>query len=179
MCLVEQGPDRPEVVGALVGITLSISYILGPLLGGGITEWTWRGIFWIKFVLASRFPLISLTVLRSLPFSLIAVAGIYTLWPDDQRTKYDTRTGLSKIDFLGNLLLIVASILLIFSIQEGASFVWKWTSPTIIWSLVISGVCWLLLCIWETYLFYGRSQIIEPIFPLHLAIGRVYLSSFM
>ena len=50
VCLVEQGPDRPEIVGALVGVTLSISYILGPLLGGAISEWTWRGIFWIKLV---------------------------------------------------------------------------------------------------------------------------------
>ncbi|KAK1758614.1 putative multidrug resistance protein [Echria macrotheca] len=162
VCLVEQGPDRPEIVGALVGITLSISYILGPLLGGAIAEWTWRGIFWIN-----------------LPFSFLAVAGIYLLWPDERRNRYDTRTGLSKIDFLGNLLLVVASILLVFAIQEGASFVWKWSSPVIIWSLVISGLCWFLLCIWESYLFYGRSQKIQPIFPLRLAMGRVYLSSLI
>ncbi|KAK0655840.1 major facilitator superfamily domain-containing protein [Cercophora newfieldiana] len=162
VCLVEQGPDRPEIVGALVGITLSISYILGPLLGGGISEWSWRGIFWIN-----------------LPFSLVAIAGIYTLWPEERRNRYDTRTGLAKIDFLGNLLLVIASILLIFSIQEGASFVWRWSSPIIVWSLVISGVCWFLLCIWETYLFYGSSRKIEPIFPLRLAVGRVYLASFV
>ncbi len=54
VCLLEQGPSRPEVVGALVGITLSISYILGPLLGGAIAEWMWRGIFWIKSVRRTR-----------------------------------------------------------------------------------------------------------------------------
>jgi len=101
------------------------------------------------------------------------------LWPDERRNRYDTRTGLSKIDFLGNLLLVVASILLVFAIQEGASFVWKWSSPVIIWSLAISGLCWVLLCSWESYLFYGRSQKIQPIFPLRLAMGRVYLSSLM
>ncbi|KAK0633155.1 major facilitator superfamily domain-containing protein [Immersiella caudata] len=120
-----------------------------------------------------------LTTSRSLPFSLIAIAGIYTLWPDERRNKYDTRTGLAKIDFVGNLLLVIASILLIFSIQEGASFVWKWSSPIIIWSMVISGVCWFLLCVWETYLFYESSQRVEPIFPLRLAVGRVYLASFV
>ena len=56
VCLVEQGPNRPEIVGALVGITLSISYILGPLLGGAISEWTWRGIFWIKYVSSHADP---------------------------------------------------------------------------------------------------------------------------
>jgi MFS family permease len=54
VCLLEQGPSRPEVVGGLVGITLSISFILGPLLGGAISEWDWRGIFWFKLV--SPFP---------------------------------------------------------------------------------------------------------------------------
>jgi len=52
VCLLEQGPSRPEIQGAMVGATLSISYILGPLLGGGISAsaWTWRGIFWLKCV---------------------------------------------------------------------------------------------------------------------------------
>jgi hypothetical protein len=31
-----------------VGITLSVSFLLGPLLGGAISEWNWRGIFWFK-----------------------------------------------------------------------------------------------------------------------------------
>ena len=52
VCLLEQGPSRPEVVGALVGITLSISFVLGPLLGGAISEWSWRGIFWFKLVVS-------------------------------------------------------------------------------------------------------------------------------
>jgi len=34
-----------------VGITLSVSFLLGPLLGGAISEWNWRGIFWFKSVM--------------------------------------------------------------------------------------------------------------------------------
>ncbi|KAK0729936.1 hypothetical protein B0H67DRAFT_596224 [Lasiosphaeris hirsuta] len=119
------------------------------------------------------------TVWRSVPCGLLAVAGIFTLWPDDQRTRYDTRTALSKIDFIGNILLVLASILLVFAIQEGASFVWSWSSPAIVWSLVISGICWILLGLWESYLCYGVHQKIQPIFPLRLAKGRVYLSSLI
>ncbi|KAK3365147.1 major facilitator superfamily domain-containing protein [Lasiosphaeria ovina] len=162
VCLIEQGPNRPEVVGALVGITLSISYILGPLLGGAISNWTWRGVFWIN-----------------VPFGTVALIGIYTLWPEERRKKYDAWTAISKIDFIGNMLLVVASILLVFSIQEGGSFVWSWSSPVIIWSLVVSGVCWVLLALWESYLFYGKCQVIQPIFPLRLAMGRVYLSGLI
>ncbi|KAK4230948.1 putative multidrug resistance protein [Podospora fimiseda] len=162
VCLVEQGPSRPELVGALVGITLSISFVLGPLFGGGISEWNWRGIFWLN-----------------IPFGVVAILGIYTLWPDERRNKYGIWTKIAKIDFIGNTLLALASILLVFALQEGGSFVWRWSSPVIIWSLTISGVCWVLLCIWESYLFYGTSRRIEPIFPMRLIVARVYCSTLL
>lgn len=84
-------------------------------------------------------------------------------------------TALSKIDFLGNLLLAVASVLLVFALQEAGSFVWSWSSPVIVWSLATAGACWLLLGVWEYYLFRGSSRRIQPIFPLRLARDRVYL----
>ncbi len=106
--------------------------------------------------------------------------GLFTFWPQQQRHKYESSwRSLSRFDFVGNLLLIVASILLVFAIQEGATAFWKWSSPTIIWSLVISGVCWIVLCVWESYLFYGGQQNIQPVFPLRLVTGPVYLSSFV
>jgi MFS family permease len=49
ICLIELGLGGPETVGAMVGITLSVSYVLGPLLGGVISSsWKWQGIFLIK-----------------------------------------------------------------------------------------------------------------------------------
>src|SRR3954447_4295025 len=113
---------------------------------------------------------------NSIPFGVLAVLGIYTLWPDQPRNKYGIWTKISKIDFIGNTLLALASILLVFAMQQGGSFVWKWSSPVIIWSLTISGVCWALLCVWEYYLFYGASRRIEPIFPTRLTGARVYVS---
>ncbi|KAK3298492.1 major facilitator superfamily domain-containing protein [Chaetomium fimeti] len=162
VCLLEQGPSRPEVVGALVGITLSVSFILGPLLGGVLAEWNWRGIFCI-------------------PFGALAVLGIYALWPEERRNRYDATTALAKMDFLGNFLLAAASILLVFGMQEAGSLVWSWSSPVIVCSLVIAGVCWVLLVAWEYYLFHwpSSSQKIEPIFPVHLARDRVYLSCLL
>ncbi|KAK3939457.1 putative multidrug resistance protein [Diplogelasinospora grovesii] len=160
VCLVEQGPNKPAVVGALVGVTLSISYVLGPLLGGGISALNWRGIFWIN-----------------VPFGVLAVAGIYMLWPDQRRHRYDVWTAISKIDFLGNLLLIMASILFILAIQQGGSWIWDWTSPALVCTLFVSALCWVLLGVWEWYLCYGKNtRQIQPIFPLRLATGRVYLS---
>ncbi|KAM7209657.1 putative multidrug resistance protein [Naviculisporaceae sp. PSN 640] len=161
-CLLEQGPNRPEIVGALVGLTLSISYVLGPLLGGAISQLHWTGIFWIN-----------------LPFGALAITGIYTLWPEERRGGYDARTAVSKVDFIGNTLLVLGSILLVLALEQGGTTAWKWASPITVWSLVISGISWLLLSIWETYVFYGRGVRVEPIFPLHLAMGRVYCSCLL
>ncbi|KAK4237373.1 putative multidrug resistance protein [Achaetomium macrosporum] len=156
VCLLEQGPSRPEVVGGLVGITLSISFVLGPLLGGAISEWNWRGIFCI-------------------PFGVLAVLGIFAFWPGDRRNRYGAMTSASKIDLLGNAMLAAASVLLVFAMQEAGSFVWSWSSPVIVWSLVTSGVCWVLLGIWEYCLSHVFIRRIQPIFPMHLARNRVYV----
>lgn len=50
--LFEVGPsDKPSLMGALVGITLAVSYVLGPILGAVISSTTdWGVIFWIKYL---------------------------------------------------------------------------------------------------------------------------------
>ncbi|KAK4178879.1 putative multidrug resistance protein [Triangularia setosa] len=178
VCLVEQGPARPEVVGGLVGITLSVSFVLGPIMGGGISDaWKWRGVFWVN-----------------IPFGVMAIVGILFLWPRetvaslDRKDQYQqqqqpsTKMGgfwhkLGKVDFVGNTLLALGSILLVFALQEAGSFVWKWDSPVIIWSLAISVVCFGLFGAWEWYLYgggEGGKVKIEGIFPVGLVKGRVY-----
>lgn len=117
--------------------------------------------------------------LVSLPFGALAIAGIYTLWPEDHRGGYDTRTAISKVDFIGNTLLVVGSIPLVLALEQGGTVAWGWSSPVTVWCLAISGLSWLFLSIWETYLFHERGVRIEPIFPLRLAVGRVYCSCLL
>lgn len=126
-----------------------------------------------------------LTVWCSLPFGVLAVLGIYILWPsqrrqrqrelpqqelheqlpqEQQRQPQETPeqqqkpTSISQIDFLGHALLAAASILLIFALQEAGAQVWRWSSPVIIWSLATAGACWLLLGGWEYYLFQREKK---------------------
>ena len=45
-------PKNQQYVGLLVGATLAMSGVMGPLLGGALTEYAnWRWVFWIKCVL--------------------------------------------------------------------------------------------------------------------------------
>ncbi len=51
ICLPEIGPaDKPEAIGKTIGITLSLSFVLGPVLGGFIPQVSsWRVIYWLKY----------------------------------------------------------------------------------------------------------------------------------
>lgn len=48
--LVEYGPiNKPSLIGAMIGSTLSVSLILGPIIGGVISDRsTWRWVFDLK-----------------------------------------------------------------------------------------------------------------------------------
>lgn len=105
--------------------------------------------------------------------------GIYALWPKDRRDRCGGPNPLSTIDFLGNALLAVGSILVVFAMQQGGSYVWSWMSPVILGSLITSGMCWILLVGWEGYLFHRRNHRIQPIFPVHLVTTRVYILTLM
>jgi MFS family permease len=50
ICLPEIGPaHKPDVIGKIIGITLSLSFVLGPVLGGFIPQVSsWRVIYWLK-----------------------------------------------------------------------------------------------------------------------------------
>jgi MFS family permease len=48
--LFEIGPSHnPNLLGALIGLTLAVSFVLGPILGGTISHLAdWKWIFLIK-----------------------------------------------------------------------------------------------------------------------------------
>lgn len=54
-------PGYQKYVGAMIGMVIASSGVLGPVLGGILTHYTtWRWIFWIKYVfgMASRYSLV-------------------------------------------------------------------------------------------------------------------------
>jgi MFS family permease len=48
--LLEVGPaHKPSLIGAMIGLTLGVAFVLGPLLGGIISHFPdWRWIFNLK-----------------------------------------------------------------------------------------------------------------------------------
>lgn len=77
------------------------------------------------------------------------------------------------MDVPGALFLLVASVLLVFAIQEAGALRYKWNSAAVIASLVFSGIFWCAFFAWTFWLeFAERNVYIKPILPLKAALTR-------
>ncbi|KAI1263893.1 major facilitator superfamily domain-containing protein [Xylariaceae sp. FL1019] len=159
IALFEVGPvHKPSLMGALIGLTLAVSYVLGPVLGGVISSTTsWRWIFWIN-----------------VPSGVLLVAGLYITWPGGIGPRLYGWEAVRRIDFVGNILIVSACTLLVFALQEAGAYSFAWNSAVIILALTVSALSWLGFVAWEVLLGLRPYSRIEPILPLRLVTSRVY-----
>ena len=132
---------------------------IGPILGGVITERSsWRWIY-----------------LFNAPAAAVGIMVMLLCWPRQFRTykKPDISwQSLRQVDWLGAILLLAASTLLVFAFQEGGSTAYAWNSATIVSTLTISGICWVAFFSWIAWLSFGNGGQLRSIFPLHIALTR-------
>ena len=136
-----------------------ITYILtGPIVGGVIAEsehWRWIYLF-------------------NAPVAAVVLVPFLMAWPKTVKGENRNRSlFLREVDIIGAVVLLAASTLLLFALQQvgGANF--TWSSPTTIATLTVSGVCWIAFIIWIVILEYGHMKLkVKPIFPLSVAISR-------
>ena len=88
---------------------------------------------------------------------------------------------LKRIDWLGALLLLSASVLLVFGLEQGSTGTYAWTSKTILTSLTVSGVSWGGFVVWQQYLIKRKNNKsgLIPIFPMRAFSGRIMTSVLM
>ncbi len=126
----------PAAIAVVVGVVpvgkrgrvLALFFVLagaltaiGPLLGGWLTSWTWRAVFWINVPVAV------------LALVLTALARI----PDARRRE--------RLDAPGAVLVATGMALNVFGIQQSAT--WGWSSPAT-WACLIGGLLVLGLFCW-------------------------------
>jgi hypothetical protein len=86
------------------------------------------------------------------------------------RSKVSIST-LKRVDTLGAFLLLLASVTLVFALEQGGSQ-YPWDNAAIIATLVISGLSWIGFVTWEVWL-ERPGHVQEPIFPMRLLKNRV------
>ena len=78
-----------------------------------------------------------------------------------------------RIDFVGGIASLAASILLVFALEQ-AGVKYPWNSAPIIASFVLSGLGWVVFVGWQRGLSL-RNSVCEPLFPWRLACNRFVL----
>ncbi|HEX4210994.1 MAG TPA: DHA2 family efflux MFS transporter permease subunit, partial [Candidatus Binataceae bacterium] len=135
-------PEEQQMAMAMWGVGLMCAPILGPTLGGWITDnWNWRWNFYIN-----------------LPIGTIAFVMV-TVFVHDPSYLRQHKTG-SRIDYLGIVYLATFLGLLQIVLDRGQRSDW-FSAPWVVWSSIISGTAMVLL-IW------CEVRIKEPILDLRM-----------
>jgi EmrB/QacA subfamily drug resistance transporter len=96
--------ERGKALALFFGVAGALTAI-GPLLGGYLTEWTWRAIFWVN-----------------IPVAVIALILIAISKPT---TVHES----APMDYRGAVLIAAGVALSVFGFQQ--SLVWGWSNPAI------------------------------------------------
>ncbi|GME86138.1 unnamed protein product [Ambrosiozyma monospora] len=145
---------RPNIVTG-IGIVFSFASVFGPIIGGVFTQFaSWRWCFWINLCFgAVIFPLFC--------FSF-----------NPKRPQGTLSEKLRKVDYLGSLLMIAASVLPLVAMSLGVSNN-HWGSSKVICCFVFGGLCIIGFLIWN--LKYSKNPVLLPSIcktPLiHAAVG--------
>jgi hypothetical protein len=116
----------------------------------------------------------------SVPCGAAAMIFLLLAWVGHGNGTAMARIPLSQMDFLGSFLLLAASVLLVFGLQQAGSTTFAWNSPTIVATLTIASLSWISLALWQYFLtFAKRTPPIVPIFSLKLVTQRVMLAGIM
>jgi EmrB/QacA subfamily drug resistance transporter len=102
--------ERGRALALFFGIAGGLTAI-GPVLGGYLTEWTWRAIFWVN-----------------IPVALVALALIFISRPV-------TEHKAARMDYRGVALVAAGVGLSVFGFQQ--SNLWGWQNPAITASIVV------------------------------------------
>jgi hypothetical protein len=84
----------------------------------------------------------------------------------------------SQLDVPGALLIIAASVLTVFALQEAGSATYSWSSSIIIGCLVGGALSSVAFIAWVWYL-STRAHRLAPLFSIHMFKNRVLTGAFL
>ncbi|EXA35898.1 hypothetical protein NW756_003642 [Fusarium oxysporum] len=153
-----------KYMGVMSTVFITAS-VLGPILGGVISQHsTWRWVF-----------------LLNLPGGAIAFVMVCFFLPASEESSSLSllkvlrskvrRSNWVRIDVLGIILLLAASVLLVFALEEGGTR-YSWGNAIVIATLVLAVVLFFAFGFWEVYVEKSPSKQ-EPVFPPSICKDRI------
>ena len=108
-----------------------------------------------------------------MPVAGLLVPALLLSWPKGQGSWNWRKLSLARLDFVGAILLLGGSALLVFTLQEAGAARFAWKSAAAISTLTISGVCWIAFFASTALPLVGLGwKSFKPIFPLSVALER-------
>ncbi|KAL2871601.1 major facilitator superfamily domain-containing protein [Aspergillus lucknowensis] len=161
-------PDKYPKYGSLLSADVALATLLGPIIGGAIADGTtWRWVFLIN-----------------LPIGALAVVALGVFLPnrfprhhDHSTPSGDNKHSLRRVDFVGTLLLVGASLLLVTGLLE-ATTEYSWSSALPITLFVVSAVLWVSFVAWE-YFATKETWAVEPVFPFRFFPNRYWMGMLL
>ncbi|KAF9207564.1 hypothetical protein BGZ59_011076 [Podila verticillata] len=147
---LEQRPKYQSIIWSVFGI----SSVVGPLLGGVFVEQiSWRWCFLINLPLGVV-TIVSVLLFLRLPFE-----------------RQELKMQLSRIDYLGTTLIIVAVICILLPITWGGT-TYAWDSPVIIVLFIVAALLFIVLA-------WVESRAVEAVIPPRLFFNKTVLVLFI
>ncbi|ORX94599.1 MFS multidrug transporter-like protein [Clohesyomyces aquaticus] len=162
-------PSKYAKYVANLSIVYALSLLCGPILGGAISSrGSWRWVFLINVPAAAP----------ALALAFFALPSNFPHHGQDRpkRTFKNllTKHNIEKLDIIGTVLLLLASLALTAGFEEtGSHFQWK--SAYTISLLTVSGLLWITLLVWERWV-TKKGAAAEPVLPWRFFTNRAMLS---
>ncbi|EGX95783.1 MFS multidrug transporter, putative [Cordyceps militaris CM01] len=156
-------PSHLKFIGSLIGIVITISGVLGPVLGGLLTQFTgWRWIFWING-----------------PISAISAGILWLCWPSEEHYIPAKRLLWKNFDYFGTFLIIAAAVLVVFAFQKaGTHELDTFNRAAFIAPITIGLLCWIAVFGWAFLAHKGKLKPdLVPALPFDLFRNRFYTSA--
>ncbi|HEU0027344.1 MAG TPA: MDR family MFS transporter [Ktedonobacterales bacterium] len=147
--------ERGRWQGVFVCV-LSLALIVGPAIGGAITDHTtWRWVFYVNLPIG---VLALLVLMAWLPATISVRSSAYRGW-----------AAVRRIDFAGALTAAAATVCLLLALTWGGTAS-PWESPQAVGLLIAAGVLYLAFLLIE-------RVVREPLLPLDLFRNQVFAAS--
>lgn len=104
--------------------------------------------------------------------------GLVILWPHDFGKALHPWKEFWRIDFIGNIFILAACVLMVYSLQQAGTMIFSWTSVEFLATFTVSVVCWALFWAWQLVLRQLPIQV-EPVFPVRLVYHRIYMAAVL